>query len=161
MGSVGSAVSTSTSLINKDVSALDRYTGVGGGKAIREDFNLGFATASQIDAIRAVFKGMQEYDKGYDEAKTPYKITDLKIRRVVSDEDGARMRELGMREDKTIQISIDTEPVTESSYIRMVDAKHRMALIGAKGGYYTYGKNSRRKNLSSFDVRYGKRSYDI
>ena len=164
MGSIGSTVSTSTSVVGKDTTSLDRYTNfTDGAKNLRKDFNLDFATASQIDAIRSVFKGMQEYDRNYDEAKTPYKITSLSIKRVLesTEEDRARMKELGMREDKTIQISIDTEPVTESSYIRMADAKHRMALIGAKGGYYTYNRNSKRTPISSFDIRYGKRSYDI
>lgn len=158
MGSVGSAVSKSTSLVGQDVSALDRYTGVGGGKAIKEDFNLDFATESQIDAIRGVFKGMQEYDKGYDENHTPYKITDISVRRVMSDEDIERYKLMGMREYKDIQLSIRTEPQSESAYIRMADEKYRHAIIGARGGYYTYDKNSRRKTISSFDIRYGTRS---
>lgn len=136
-----------------------RYTDVGGGKALRADFNLDFATDSQIAAIRGIFRGMQEYDRGYDENHTPYKITDIMIRKVTDFEDDERRRSWGMRADKTIQVHISTEPQTDNSYVRMADEKYRSTLIGARGGYYTYNSKHNRKDLSAFDVRYGKRPY--
>lgn len=158
MGSVGSTVSTSTSLVGQDVTSLRKYSEIGGRKLLREDFNLDFATESQLSSIISVFRGMEQYDKGFDENKTPYQITDIKIRRIHSDEDLQRYAEMGMKPDKTIQLSITTAPQTDSAYIRMMDTKYRTALIGPKGGYYTYGgKNYRRQNVSDFDIKYGVR----
>ena len=146
------------------VTGLSRYTGswTEASKAIREDFNLDFATDKQIESLRYVFRGIQEYDKGYDENKTPYIVEDIMIRRVMEQtpEELARNKELFGRtlENKDIQISIRTEPVTESSYIRTVDTKYRSAIMGRSGGFYTFNRNGKKSTVRSFDMRYGSKS---
>lgn len=160
MGSVGTSISN-TSVVGKDITALSRYTDWKEGPAnLRKDFGLDFATTSQITAIRDIFKGMEKFDRSYDDGKTPFIITKIDIRRVIEEPDEkekALRKSLGMREDKTIQISIHSEPQTESAIIRNMDTKYRSALIGAKGGYYTYDDKSRRKNIKPFDIQYGRK----
>ncbi len=150
------------SLIGGSVTGLSRYTGLWkeSSENIRKDFNLDFATDKQIESIISVFQGIQEYDKGYDDNKTPFTLESLKIQRVVEQtpEELARNKELFGRtmEHKDIQISIRTEPVTESSYIRMVDEKYRSAIIGKGGGFYTY-RNGKKTTIRAWDMKYGNR----
>lgn len=122
---------------------------------------MGFATEKQIETIRDLFKGIQNNDKGYDEGRTPFNITDISIKRLVeeSPEELARNKELFGRtmENKDIMISVRTEPVTDNSYIRMMDEKYRYAIIGKGGGFYTFNKNGKKTTISSFDMNYGKR----
>lgn len=174
MGSIGanknSPVSVQESLAGKSITELDRYinptaTGVTSWKQakenIRKDFGLDFATDAQIDAIRDVFKGIQEHDHGYDENKTPYNIASIRIQRVLEQtpEELARNKELFGRtyENKDIQISITTVPNTESAYLRMTDEKERYAMVGKNGGFFTYNDNGKRKTVKSFDMMYGNR----
>lgn len=164
MGSVGANKSTSisTSLKGQSTEILDKYTSWNeGSKNIRKDFNLDFATNKQIDAIREIFKGIREYDKGYDENKTPYTIESIRIERVSQQtpEELRRNKELFGRtmENKDISVSIITVPQSENVYIRMMDEKYRRTLIGKGGGYYTYNNNHNRTRISSFDIRYGSR----
>lgn len=143
----------------QSVTTLQKYTGIGYRDNIRKDFNLSSATNSQIDSISRVFSGILEYDKGYDENRTPFNVTKVSIQRI-SEPDPEELklnkRILGRSfEDKTIQLIINTEPKTDSAYIKMVDSKYRRVLIGSKGGYFTYDRNGKKKTLSSFDVRYG------
>lgn len=152
-------------IIGQSVEELRKYAywnpedEVNPNKRIREDFNLEFATEAQLDAIRSIFKGMIEHDKWYDEDRTPFIITNVHIQRAVeqSEEELQRNKEIfGRRmEDKTIQFSVTTEPVTTSSYIRMVDTKYRMCLIGDKGGYFTLDRNGKKKRLTTFSMAYG------
>lgn len=164
MGSVGTNRGTviSTSLKGQSTAVLDKYTSWDeGSKNIRKDFNLDFATESQINAIRDIFKGIREYDKGYDENKTPYTIEDIKIERLSQQtpEELQRNKELFGRtmERKDIMVSITTIPQSESALIRMMDEKYRFTLIGKGGGYYTYNDNHKRTSISSFDIMYGSR----
>lgn len=150
-----------SSLVGGSVTALSRYTDTWteGSKNIRQDFNLGFATDKQIEAIRDLFKGIQNHDKGYDEGRTPFNITDISIKRLIeeSPEELARNKELFGRtmENKDIMISVRTEPVTNNSYIRMVDEKYRYAIMGKGGGFYTFNKNGKKTPINSFDMNYG------
>jgi len=143
----------------QSVTSFEKYVGSGWASNIRKDFNLDFATNSQITAISKVFSGILEYDKGYDENRTPFVVTKVSIRRISepNPEELKRNKEtLGRSfEDKTIQLIIRTEPKTDSAYVRMVDTKYRSVLIGSKGGYYTYSLSGKKKSLSDFDVRYG------
>ena len=143
----------------QSVTTLQKYAGIGYASNIRKDFNLDFATNSQITAISKVFSGILEYDKGYDKDKTPFNVISISIKRI-SEPDPEELKWnkeiLGRSfEDKTIQLIIKTEPKTDSAYIRMVDSKYRSVLIGSKGGYYTYNRSGKKKSLSDFDVRYG------
>ena len=143
----------------QSVTTLQKYAGIGYASNIRKDFNLDFATNSQVDAISKVFSGILEYDKGYDKEKTPFNVVSVSIKRI-SEPDPEELKRnkeiLGKSfENKTIQLIIHTEPNTDSAYIKMVDSKYRSVLIGPKGGYFTYDRNGKKKTLSSFDVRYG------
>ena len=143
----------------QSVTTLQKYTGIGYRDNIRKDFNLSFATNSQIDSISRVFSGVLEYDKGYDKERTPFNVTKVSIQRISEpDPEELKLNKkiLGRSfEDKTIQLIINTEPKTDSAYVKMVDSKYRRVLIGSKGGYFTYDRNGKKKTLSNFDVRYG------
>ena len=167
MGSVGSNPSSGSvsALVNKPVTVLDKYTGSGGNENIRKDFNLGSATESQIDSIRALFKGMMEYDRGHSAEHIPYTITDISIRRVSepNPEELARNKELFGRtfENKDISIYITTEPTTDNAYLKMMDQKTRMVLLGKGGGFYKFNKKYNKTSIRMFDVAYGTRTVGI
>ena len=58
-------------------------------------------------------------------------------------------------EDKTLSLRISTEPKIDNAYIRMVDSKNRMVLIGKSGGLFTYNRKGNKVQVDSFKVRYG------
>ena len=159
MGSVGVKTSVAQRLVGQNVDALKDY--FVNYKQIREDFNLDFATNSQISAIADMLRGIVKYDRGHDENRTPYTIDEIRIRRVLEpdQEEIKRNKELLGRsfEDKTISVTITTIPDTDNAYVRMVDTKDRQFLIGPKGGYFTYGKGSKHKNIKAWDAQYGMR----
>ena len=105
--------------------------------------------------------GILEYDKGYDDNKTPYVITELSIKRVIepSAESLRATKELTGRthENKDILISITTEPVVNNLYLKMMDTKYRQAVLGKGGGFFTFGKDRKRKPIKNFDMLYGTR----
>lgn len=147
---------------SQSVTSLKKYTDwKEGEKNIRKDFNLDFATASQVSAIRRLMSGILEYDKGYDDNKTPYVITELSIKRVIepSAESLRATKELTGRthENKDILISITTEPVVNNLYLKMMDTKYRQAVLGKGGGFFTFGKDRKRKPIKNFDMLYGTR----
>lgn len=165
MGSVGTntSISTKERLAGKSITELNKYLDWKEGKNnLRKDFDLDFATNAQIVSIQQLFRSMQEYDTGYDAEHTPYNIIDIDIKRVgkeYTEEDRQRDRELFGRtfENKDISVSIRTEPVTDNAYIRMMDEKYRYALLGSRGGWYTYNNKSNRVQVKTFDLHYGKR----
>lgn len=164
MGGRGSSGSRNTSekfYAGKLVSDLDKYNGLEGSAKIRKDFNLDYATDQQIWAIRQIFKGMQQYDTGYDENRTPFVIEKLEIRKVIEQtpEELAQNKELfgRTREVKDIQVSIRTSPSVDNDYIKTIDTKYRSVLIGPRGSYYTYNDKGKRVKVSDFDIAYGKR----
>ena len=128
-------------------------------KKVREVFGLEDASVAQITSLIAILNGIREYDRGYDENKTPYTIRWITVEPIGS-EISQDMRDLGMRQTKRpISVNIWTEPTTDSAYLRMTDAKEHDALIGANGGLFTYTDKGKRKTLKMFDVRYGRRTF--
>ena len=125
----------------------------------RKFFNIPEANNYQISAIKQILDGMMKYDISHDGNKTPYKIDDISISQTTIDESEKELRKsLGMRSTASpVSVYIYTTPQTESAYLRMMDAKTRSCLIGAKGGYYTYeGKRKARKvSIKPFDIKYG------
>lgn len=123
---------------------------------IRKEFDLYKATTDQLWAIKRVLYGMAEYDYTYGDKK-PFLVKDIKIKHISNREDDEENRRIGMTVMKDITISITTAPDIDNDYIRYLDTKHRHALIGSRGGYYTYNKNAKRTNISQFDINYGKK----
>lgn len=124
-------------------------------------FDVKTMTLEQASALRQVFRGMIEHDNSYGHKDRPYKIESISVEALNvgwDDEEEAKLRRsLGMRKTAPpIQVSITTVPNDDNAYVRMADTKRRSFLIGAKGGYYTYGKGGKKKKLKSFDVQYGK-----
>ncbi len=135
---------------------------------MRKDLSLTDATDEQLWALRTIFQGIQEYDKGYDDNKTPYKIASFDVEMLgekVSEERKAELRSYGLRATKQpIMVSIRTVPDINSAYLRMTDEKERRVLIGPRGGYFKYSESPRsgktsQQTVRPFDVRYGKRPY--
>ena len=129
---------------------------------IRKTFNIPNATGKQIDSLRQIIRGMEQYDRGYDENKTPYNIYLFTVEEMggYTEDEKARRKELGMRSTApSIYVSISTEPNVASAYLRMTDAKDHMAMIGPNGGLYDFSdKTHKKRKLNMFDVQYGKRN---
>lgn len=126
---------------------------------IRKTFNIPNATSKQIDSLRRIIRGMDQYDRGYDENKTPYNIYHFNVEEMggYTEEQKSRRKELGMRTTApSIYVSISTEPNVNSAYLRMMDAKEHTTLIGPNGGLYEYNNNHKKKTLKLFNVQYGK-----
>ena len=163
MGGRGLAETSSPIKLGESITQLEKYTSWNEGeKNIRKDFGLERATESQIQAIRQLFKGMLKYDVGHDENHTPYIIKELKIDSISSQspEELAHNKELFGRtmEDKNLIVSITTEPNVDNSLIRMWDTKYRHAVLGTRGGFYTYDNNHKRKVIKPFNMHYGETS---
>ena len=142
------------------ITQLEKYTSYkDGGDNIRKDFNLNRATESQIESLRQMFKGILEYDRGYDDSKTPYNVMTISITPISSQtpEDLALNKRLTGRsmEQKEISILIRTEPNVDNPLIRSWDTKYRNAILGRNGGFHTYDNNGKRKSIKPFDIRYG------
>ena len=156
-----SSAPTQEATIQRSITELEKYATFGGGgnEAIKKDFNLDFATEAQLDALRLMFRGILENDRGYDADKTPFVIEDIRIGRVreQTPEELARNKELFGRtmEDKDISVSITTRPDSDNALIRMWDEKNRTFLIGRSGGYFKYGNGGKKIRLRAFDVTYG------
>lgn len=152
----------------RSITELEKYSTWAGGKgdeAIRKDFGLDFATEAQLNALRQVFRGILENDRGYDAEKTPFVIEDIQIGRIreQTPEELARNKELFGRtmEDKDIRVFITTRPDSDNALIRMWDEKNRTFIIGKSGGYYKFGNNGRKIRLNAFDVTYGTEKVNV
>lgn len=143
MGGRGNAGTRNNSTPKMEsVTTLEKYTDKGWAKKIREDFNLDFATNSQIDSLYSLFSGIQRYDKSYGSEKEPFVIKELKIERA-------------SEYSKDISVQIVTEPNTDNFIIRDMDRKYRTFLLGTKGGFYTYNSKSKKVSIKEFDANYG------
>ena len=157
MGSVGSNNTSSNNIVGKSVKVLDDIRKKNS-KDIRETLNIPDATEKQLDTIKRLFMLMADWKRGYDSEKTPYEIEDFSIREIgrTTDEEKDERRKLGIKNyAPTIQISIRTAPIVDSSYIKMLDTSYHSALIGANGGLYTFTSNGKRKKLDLSDVAHG------
>ena len=128
---------------------------------IRKEFNISEATEKQIEKLKQIIGGMNEYDTAYDENRTPYKINYFSITQDTrSEEDKEFYKSVGMRNvAPAVHLSIYTEPNTENSLIRVMDEKSRSVMIGADGGLFTYNKNGKKQAVKLFDATYGKRTW--
>ena len=153
--------------VDKDVTSLSKLFERGENEnyaqlenRVRETLNIPGASEKQIDALRQIFRGIDEYDKGYDDNKTPYRIVrftveEMKSSIALTDEERRRLR---LNKTKNpIYVSISTEPNSDSAVIRMLDSKRRVAVIGPNGGLFTYDDKGNKKSLKLFDVQYGKK----
>jgi len=170
MGSVGKNNSTEVSkptFVDKDVTSLsalfergenENYTQLE--NRVRETLNIPGASEKQIDVLRQIFRGIDEYDKGYDDNKTPYRIVRFTVREMKSTSTLTDEERRQLRINKTknpIYLSISTEPNSDSAMIRMLDSKQRLAVIGPNGGLFMYDDKGNKKSLKLFDVQYGKK----
>lgn len=170
MGGVGKNNNTVTSkptFVDKDVSSLSKLFERGENEnytqlenRVREVLDIPGASEKQINVLRQIFRGIDEYDKGYDDNKTPYRIVRFTVKEMESsstltDEERRRLR---MNKTKNpIYVSISTEPRVDNALIRMWDSKQRLAVIGPNGGLYMYDDKGNKKSLRLFDVQYGKK----
>lgn len=140
----------------------DKYFGIEGTKKLKQDFGLERATDAQILSIKRMLNGIAQWDKGYDDDKTPYAIKKIDIQMIMpakTKEEIAKDRELFGRklaEDVTISVSVTTEPQTDSAYLRYLDTKRRYALLGRNGAWFTFTNGGKRKKVDSWDMEYGK-----
>ena len=123
------------------------------------------ATDNQLDTLYRIIRGIDEYDKGYDDNKTPYNIVRITVDEMKSSiertpEEIEFDRHLGIRHRSTnpIYVNIDTQPNDDRAIIRMMDEKSHNAIIGVNGGLYTYTDKGKKKTLDLFKVQYGKRN---
>lgn len=160
MGSIGASQTTSTSFAGKSVQ--DLFEAAGTHKSLRDTFNLQNVSDTQLSMLYRILRGINEYDRYYDEDKTPYNISLMTIKEMGSSktpEEIERDRELGIRQSKPdIYIDIYAEPNIDNAYIRMLDEKHHHAIIGPRGGLYTYLNGGKRTSLDLYKVQRGERS---
>ena len=154
-------------LVGQSVTELEKYARWNGGEGdenIRKDFGLERATEKQLDALRAMFRGMMEHDKQYGDDKAPFNIEAIHIEMLgerKSQEDIDRERVLYGRkrpDNPVISVLVITRPNSGNSYIDYLDTKDRQALLGKNGGWYTYSNGAKlsKKKVDSFDMIYGK-----
>ena len=119
---------------------------------LREDFGLENASEEQLNAVKDIMRGVMQYDKGYDEAKTPYVINSFDLYMV------------GEGKDAPVAFHLRATSKSDSAMIRIMDEKEHNALIGRRGGLFEYATNSKtgkikHKKLDDFKVKYGTRTF--
>lgn len=110
---------------------------------------LNSTTDSQKRTLVNMFNGMKEYDRSYNDDKTPFKIEKMQISQPSLHDP--------VVPSKDLSVLIITTGDSGRPAVDAMDTKYRQFIIGTGGGAYTYSNNGKRKTVSSFNVRYGSR----
>ena len=131
-------------LEGKRVDSLDITT-----KNVEEQLGLepNSTTASQKATLVSMFNGMKEYDRSYDDNKTPFKVQKIQISQPSLHDP--------VIPSKALSVLVVTTGDSGRPVVDAMDTKYRQFIIGTGGGAYTYSDKGKRKTVSSFDIRYG------
>lgn len=107
----------------------------------------------QKDAVKDVISLMERPDTYY----TPYEITEFRVKPTLSKEDEEFYKSLGLKRgnDLHVTVKLERKDRKENPVLNALDNRFTIFFVGRNGGYYTFNKNGKKKNLSRSDVLYG------